>query len=169
MINKYKLHPIINSIILLTIILIGSSHLIINNEQDTVFVDNIKLFNSFNMTKDIKFIEEAKIKKQGNELDSLYAIFQSVKNKENISTKNIQQQIAYKSRAFQELQDNYTKNLSKNIWNRLNGYIKEYAQSHNIKIVLGSMPNGNVMYAGESIDFTNQIIMFSNQKYEGTN
>mgnify|MGYP000507107917 CR=1 FL=1 len=169
MINKFNFHPIINSILLFILIVFGVFYFIKNNKQDIVYIDNIKLFNGFNMTKDVKNIEEAKIKKQGKELDSLYTIFQSIKDKQDTSTKNLQQQIAYKSKAFQELQGNFNQSLGKNIWNRLNGYIKEYAQTHNLKIILGTSGNGNVMYAKESIDLTNQIITFSNQKYEGTN
>ena len=167
MTNRFSIHAIINSILLLTLIGFGFYYSFNEKKQELVYIDNIKLFNGFNMTKDIKTIEEAKIKKQSNALDSLYTIFQSIKDKESVPSKNLQQQIAYKSKAFQELQDNYSHNLSNNVWSRLNTYIKEYAQSHNLKIIIGTSGNGNVMYGEESIDVTGQIMEFSNQKYEG--
>lgn len=169
MINKYSIHAIINSILLLTLIVFGFFYCLNENKQEIAYIDNIKLFNGFNMTKDIKTIEEAKIKKQGKALDSLYTLFQSVKDKESNLTKNLQQQIAHKSKGFQELQDNYTRHLNQNVWTRLNDYIKQYAETNNLKIILGTSGNGNVMYAEESIDITNQIIIFSNQRYEGAN
>ncbi|MEP1490165.1 MAG: OmpH family outer membrane protein [Algibacter sp.] len=167
--NKFNLHTSINSMILLIGFVFGTYHYLTENKQDIVYIDNIKLFNGFNMAKDIKTIEEAKINKEGKALDSLYAVFQSIKDKENTSYKSLQQQIAYKSKAFQELQDNYTHNLSKTIWNRLNIYIEEYAQTNNLKIILGTSGAGNVMFAQEAIDLTNQILEFSNKKYEGNN
>ncbi|MEW4923125.1 OmpH family outer membrane protein [Algibacter sp. 2305UL17-15] len=167
MINKNNIHAITNSILLLALIVFGLYYCTNERKQELVYVDNIKLFNGFNMTKDIKTIEEAKIKKQGKELDSLYTKFQSIKDKEDVSSKSLQQQIAYKSKAFQELQDNYSHNLSNTIWNRLNGYIKEYAQTYSLKVVLGTSGNGNLMYGEKSIDFTNEVLEFSNQKYEG--
>ncbi|MGJ8734793.1 MAG: OmpH family outer membrane protein [Cellulophaga sp.] len=169
MTNLNRLSLVNTILIILIIIVIITTYLQLNNQKDIVYIDNVQLFNGFNMTKDIKTIEEAKVNVQGKELDSLYTLLQSIKDQENMSFKSIQQQIAYKSKAFQELQDNYTHNLSQNVWNRLNTYIKTYAQEHHLKIILGTSGNGNVMFAEESINITNQILEFSNKKYEGEN
>ena len=168
--TKFNRLPLVNTILIgLIIIVTLINFLQFKNQKEMVYIDNIQLFNGFNMTKDIKAIEEAKMNAQGKELDSLYTVLQSIKDQENTSFKSLQQQIAYKSKAFQELQDNYTHNLSKNVWNRLNTYIKTYAQEHQLKIILGTSGHGNVMFAEESIDITNQILEFSNKKYEGDN
>ena len=164
--NKLNNHAIINSILLLIVIVFGITYYFGENKKDLVYIDTIKLFNGFNMTKDIQHIEETKINKQGKELDSLYAVFKTVKKKEDASFKNLQQQIAYKSKAFQELQDSYTNNLGNNVWSRLNTYIKEYAEHQNLKIILGTSGNGNIMFGDESIDITSEIITYSNKKYE---
>lgn len=167
--SKLNYHSIINSIILLTLIVLGFFYYSSKQKQEVVYIDSVKLFNGFNMTKDIKIIEGAKLKKQGKELDSLYVIFQSIKDENNTSSKSLQQQIAQKSKAFQELQDNYSQNLSNNVWSRLNAYINEYAQINNLKIIFGANGNGNLMYGHESINVTPQILEFSNKKYEGNN
>ncbi|WP_346882333.1 OmpH family outer membrane protein [uncultured Algibacter sp.] len=169
MINKSNIHPIANSVVVLIMLVFGLYYCLGKKEDKIVYVDNIKLFNNFNMTKDIKLVEETKIKKQGKILDSLYAIFENSKNKEDNAFKNLQQQIAYKSKAFQELQDNYSHNLSNNVWARLNSYIKDYALIHNLKVILGTNGNGNVMYGEASINITTKILEFSNRKYEGNN
>ena len=167
--NKCKLHSSTNSAILLTVLVIGTYYYTNQNKQEVVYIDSVKLFSGFNMTKDIKKIEEAKINKQGKELDSLYAIFQVVTDKETPPFKNLQQQIANKSKAFQELQDNYKYTLSNKVWSRLNAYVKEYAQNNSLKIVLGANGYGNVLFGDESLDITDQILEFSNKKYEGDN
>ncbi|NMH85965.1 OmpH family outer membrane protein [Flavivirga algicola] len=166
-INRLTLTNSILIAIIITVAIIN--YLQINDQKDIVYIDNIKLFNGFNMTKDIKAIEETKINKQTKELDSLYSKLKSLSSqeKEHTMTKNLQQQIAYKSKALQELQDNYTHNLSQNVWQRLNTYIKGYAQTHNYKIILGTSGNGNVMYAKEAINITNQILEYANKEYEG--
>jgi outer membrane protein len=150
-------------------LIIGTYYYTDQNNQEVVYVDSVKLFSGFNMTKDIKKIEEAKINKQGKELDSLYAIFQVVTDKETPPFKNLQQQIANKSKVFQELQDNYKYTLSNKVWKRLNAYVKEYAQNNSLKIVLGANGYGNVLFGDESLDITDQILEFSNKKYEGDN
>ncbi len=167
--TKFNLLSIVNSAILLMLLVFGFFYFTNINKQELVYIDNIELFNAFNMTKDIKVFEEKKISSQRNELDSLYIKLQSIQDKEGSLIKSLQQQIAYKSKNLQELQDNYAHNLSKNVWNRLNGYIKEYAKTNNLKIILGTSGNGNVMYAEDFIDVTSKILEFSNQKYEGKN
>lgn len=169
--TKFNLNrlTIINSMLILLLIIttVLFNYISNNTKEDITYIDNVKLFNGFNMTKDIKAIEESKINLQAKELDSLYLKLQTIKDKEDNSIKSLQQQIAYKSKDLQELQDNYTKKLSKNVWNRLNVYIEDYAKTKNLKIILGTSGNGNVMYAQESIDITAQILEFSNKKYEG--
>ena len=167
--HKLNKHSVINSILLLILTIIGFNHYYNNSKlkPDIVYINNLKLFNEFNMTKDIKIIEDAKINKQKKELDSLYVVFQNVTNKDDNSFGKLQQHIAHKSKVFQELQDNYKYNLSNTVWNRLNDYIKEYGLSNNLKIIIGAVGNGNIMYGKESLDITDELIHFSNSKYEG--
>jgi len=49
----------------------------------------------------------------------------------------------------------------------LNQYIKEYGESKQYKVVLGTQGNGNVMYAQKGIDITAEVLIYSNEKYEG--
>lgn len=167
--NIHRL-TILNSILIFSLIIILSLNYFQDKEQqEIVYVDNVVLFNGFNMTKDIKKVEEAKINKQAKELDSLYVKLESMLNTNNPLSKSLQQQIANKSKSLQELHDNYTQNLSHSIWNRINGYIKEYGETYNIKIILGTTGAGNVMFGKEAIDITKDILEFSNRKYEGNN
>ncbi|AXT18310.1 OmpH family outer membrane protein [Flavobacteriaceae bacterium AU392] len=165
--TKFNKLTLINSLLLIITICISLFiYFQYKNQQDLVYIDNIKLFNAFNMTKEIRSIEEAKINVAGKQIDSLYNRLQTLTDKDS-SFKSLQQEITYKSKAFQELRDNYTQNLSQDVWNRLNIYIKEYAEKNNLEIILGTSGDGNVMYAQEGINITNNILEFSNQKYEG--
>lgn len=167
--NKFKLLVLLNAVVLISIIVFETVNYFNNSRLDIVYVDNIKLFNGFNMTKDLKGLEEKKINTYTKQLDSLYAVLQTLQNKDDSLFQNLQQQIAYKSKAFQEMKDNYSLVLSNKVWDRLNDYITEYAQGNNLKLVLGTNGKGNIMYGEESIDITSQIIEFSNKKYEGNN
>lgn len=166
MINKVNLHAYLNTVLLILMAVAGLFYFSENNTE-LVYVDNIKLFNDFNMTKDIKQLEGAKINNLREELDSLYVIYNEVRDKNSSEFKSVQQRIANKSKSYQELQDNYSHNLSNDIRNRLNQYIKEYAEANSIKIILGSSGAGNVMYADKLKDVTKQVLEYSNQKYEG--
>ncbi len=161
---------LVNTVLVLIIAVVAViSYLKFNTQKHIVYIDNMRLFNEFNMTKDIRTIEEAKISSRALEIDSLYSKLKSLSanEREDRFFKNLQQQIALKSKALQESQDNYIQNLNKNVWNRLNTYIKVYAQTNNYEIILGTSGNGNVMFAKETIDITNQIIKYVNYSYEG--
>lgn len=161
---------ILNSVLIVSLIIMVLLNYFQDKEhQEIVYIDNVVLFNGFNMTKDIKKVEEAKINQQAKELDSIYVKLESISDVNDPLSKTLQQQIANKSKSLQELQDNYTQNLSQGIWNRINGYIKEYGETHDIKIILGTNGAGNVMFAKESIDITKDVLEFSNRKYEGNN
>ena len=167
--NKLSKLSIINSIILLVII----SYLVINqlktNKEELAYVNNMSLFNGFNMTKDMKTIGGAEIKKRTQELDSLYSIFNSFsdKDKQEISNKGLQQQIAIKSKELQKFKEKQAYELNQQVWLRLNSHIKEYAKSNNVKVILGANGNGNIMYARDYLDITDKILQYSNEKYEG--
>jgi len=167
--NKFNRLTLINTLLLLVLIVFGAFYLIDNSKQEVVYVDNIKLFNDFNMTKNIRTIEEAKINAQQRQLDSLVILLKRIENIESDVYKNTQKLVINKNEDLQDLQENYLQNLSSNVWNRLNSYIKEYAKNNRLKIVLGTNGNGNIMFAQKSIDITNQILEFSNLKYEGNN
>lgn len=169
MTNINKL-PVLNFILLLVI----SSILLINylsstQDNNLVYVDNIQLFNGFNMVKDIKLFEEAKIKKQSKILDSLYTSYNALSDKEKTqtATKQLQQQIAIKSKQLQELKDAYSHSLNVNVWKRLNEYIEMYAKEKGCSVILGTSGKGNIMYAKEAINITDKVLEFSNKKYEG--
>lgn len=169
MMHKSNLQSTINSILLGVILIFCVYNFTAKPQKDIAFIDNVKLFNSFNMTKEIKIIEEAKIRVKRKELDSLYSIYQSIEDKKKNEFKNLQQQIAHKSKVLQELQDNYTNHLAKTVWARLNTYIKDHAEAQNLEIILGASGDGDVMFAEETIDITNKVLEFANTKYEGNN
>lgn len=164
--NKLTHLPIINSIILVLLI-IFSLYGYLNDKSQIAYVDNVKLFNGFNMTKDISTLEERKIKGMKKHLDSLFSAFQSVEDKESDKAKQLQAQIARSNEAFQKKQDDYVNNLNQQVWSRLNQYIKEYSTNNNLEVVLGTSGDGNLMFAKETLDITDKIIEYSNFKYEG--
>lgn len=140
-----------------------------SDKEKIVYINTVELFNGFNMTQDLKIIEEAKIKEKTKALDSLYSKFNALNNQELQlpANKYLQQQIAVESKDLQELKDNYVYSINQKVWQRLDGYIEKYSKTNGFKVVLGAHGSGNVMYALETINITNQILMYANQQYEG--
>lgn len=168
--QKTKLLSILNLIV--TLFLIG---FIINEftskNQDTsaiVYVNNIKLFNEFNMSKDLKIIYEKEIKAQQKIFDSIYEHYE--RNFGDYTETQKEEEYSKIQQVRQNL-DRYKNLLShesdQQIWNRLHEFLKEYSQVHSYKIVLGTEGKGNILYAEEGIDITTDFLEYVNIKYEG--
>ncbi len=167
--NKFNKLTIVNAVIVVLLVTYIVFQTLQPKPQTTVYVDTIKLFNGFNMTADIKRIEEAKIKAKVKVLEDLYKTFNALSDKEKQLdvNKNLQQQIAYKSKDLQELQDALVQNLNKNVWGRLNRHLKTYAEAKKLTLILGKTNTGNVMYAKDAIDITDAVLEYANKVYEG--
>ena len=165
--KNLKILPIINTIIIIALLLFVGFNMLNGNKTEIVYVDNIRLFNAFNMTKEIRSIKERKITNQNRVLDSIYSIYQDIDDKESGDAKTLQSKISKSNKTLQDLQSNYTNNIPSQVWVRLNSYLKEYGKQQNLKIIFGTSGNGNIMFAEENINITEQLIEYINERYEG--
>ncbi|WP_159025810.1 OmpH family outer membrane protein [Aquimarina sp. Aq78] len=138
------------------------------SSADIVYVDNIKLFNGFNMSQDLGKINTEKITKQKKKLDSLYTIYSIFREQENKEkTQELEVQLRTEDQELKKMNDYLSKDIRQKVWNRLDQYIKEYGIANQCKIILGTQGVGNVMYAQEEIDITTKVLEYANTKYEG--
>lgn len=167
--KKKNTLSVINFALLLGMAIFLAFQIALNSEKkEYVYIDNIKLFNGFNMAKDMSAIHTKKIKGQEKKLDSLYQLFQiDIKTKDENKIRVSQQKVQQEDKALGAMKDYFSKEISQQIWDRLNGYISEYGKAQKCKIILGTQGGGNVMYADESADVTGAILEFANAKYEG--
>ena len=62
---------------------------------------------------------------------------------------------------FEQLSTQYTKEVN----DRLNGYIEEFAKQNKYNLILGGNGNGTVMYVDKKENITDALIEFINAKY----
>lgn len=165
--KKHIFITIANSFVLLVLMVI-LFFVITQKEDEIVYVDNIRLFNGFNMTEDLNQINGLKIKKQKKKLDSLYTIYGIFRdNNQNDKLEGLEAQLRNEDEELKKMNQNFSDELSQSVWKRLNVYVKEYSVTKGYKIVLGTQGSGNVMFAADGIDITDAIIEYSNLNYEG--
>jgi len=139
-----------------------------SGNSKVVYIDNIELFNGFNMSKDMSNIHTKKIKNQTKKLDSLYRLFQlDIKSKDENKIKLSQHLVQKEDETLTAMKQYFSKEVSQQIWDRLNGYIDEYGKLYEYKLILGTQGGGNVMYADDSVDLTIKLLEYANSKYEG--
>nr|WP_321234627.1 OmpH family outer membrane protein [uncultured Psychroserpens sp.] len=166
--NKIKFLPLINTVLIIGLALVYIFNSV-DKKETIVYVDNVKLFNEFNMTKEIRAVEEKKMAAKKKTIDSLFNKYQTIEDKESQASKKLEVQISYINKELQDIQNNYANDLTQKVWSRLNAYLKNYGEDKELTFIMGSNGNGNVMFSKTSNDATEAIIFYVNQKYEGYN
>lgn len=159
-----------NSILLTTSIILSVTAFVLIVFQstfmskDVVYVDNIKLFDGFNMTKEMKKIGETQFLSQKTQLDSLFAKIQKSKSAEQQLL--MKQYVTAKEDLTKSSQE-FAYSESQKIWKRLEAYTKDFSEENNYSLIIGSEKKQDVLFASEDADITLELINYVNSKYEG--
>lgn len=63
--------------------------------------------------------------------------------------------------------DSIANDFSAKVWKQLNSYLAEYGEENEYDVIIGMQGNGNVMYAKEGVNITEDVITYANSKYNG--
>ena len=74
-----------------------------------------------------------------------------------------------KAKEFKEDNEAITNEYDEKIWRQLNQYVQDFGKEYNYKFILGAKGDGTIMYASESEDITDKLIIYVNNKYNGIN
>ncbi|MDR6763827.1 outer membrane protein [Flavobacterium sp. 2755] len=152
---------------LLIIVLITFIALKLNpSKSKIVYVNNVKVFEGFNMTKELKKVGEKEFNNRKLHLDSLYSKLQSPEIS-SLDKKNLMQIFIQEKEELNQFNDYFGAEQSAKIWTRIRSYSSEFSKENNYQIIIGSDDKGNVLFADESIDITNDLLTYINKKYEG--
>lgn len=135
------------------------------SSNSIVYVDNLKLFNEFRMTKELKKEGEKEISEIKKQIDSL-----SIKiglTSSEIEKSALIQEIISRRQYVEEFQTNFTQTNSDKIWSRIESYSKDYAEKNHVELIVGSQFKGDVIYGAAKINETEKLLIFINNKYEG--
>ena len=164
--TKFSILSIINSLLgvglLISLFVFWSA----NNKSTTVYVDNVVLFSKFNLANDLKSMHMEELKQQKTKIDSLVAVLQG-KDTAQEPDEALNMQYVNESRKLQQMESYLSQDLNEKVWSRLNTYIKEYGETHNYDIIMGTQGNGTIMFGTPELDITEKIIEYANNKYEG--
>jgi outer membrane protein len=160
--NKSKFLPAINSVLIIGLALF-CAYMVFNKKESIVYVDSAKLFNEFDMTKEMRTIGENKMKEKRIVLDRMVANYQSLEAKESDASKSLQNRIVVLNKELQQFQQSYFNSINDKISDRLDAYMKEFGKAKGSKIILGS----NILYAEDAIEITDEALQYINKRYNG--
>nr|WP_299384825.1 OmpH family outer membrane protein [Allomuricauda sp.] len=138
------------------------------DQNRIAYVNNVQLFDSFNMAQDIDRMHMVEINKQKKKLDSLYQLYNLYRqSKKTEVTAELEGELRTEDQKLKQMSESFSMELNKQVWERLNQYIKAYGNENGYDLIMGTQGNGNVMYAKEHMDLTSNLIQYCNTKYEG--
>lgn len=135
-----------------------------NANTKVVFIENAKVFDSFQMKKDYDARIEQDLMTEKQTIDSLGSVLNSsVDSMEVFRLRKMYFELEQRFNSkFEELSMKYTSEVNE----RLNEYVKEYSKEKGYDMVLGSSGQGNVMYVKEQLNVTKDLIKYINGKYQ---
>ncbi len=132
-----------------------------NKEERKAYVLNQKLFEGFTGKKELeKKLNDLKSSNKKN-VDSLTTLIQAKAN-EPALVQYYQQMIQSYELNEQQLSTKYTAD----IWKRINDYVAEFGKEKGYDFIFGATGDGNLMYAKDTHDVTEELVRYVNAKYE---
>ncbi len=135
------------------------------NSEKIVYVDNQKLFDNFQMTKDLKKIGEVEFNSKKKEIDSLYLRVQG--NLSESEKESLMKLLISKREEFDYFNQTYASSEAMKIWNRIDSYVLKFSEEKEYKIIIGANSKRDVLYVDKKIDITQELTEYINKKYEG--
>lgn len=151
---------------IIALVAITLSSLALLDKGKTAFIVNERVFKGYNGTKELEIELTAMQTRHRQVLDSLELEIKLL-DSDNQKVK------AGRVQRYQRIRQEFTieeeqksKQYTDQIWKQLNQFIKEFGETSGYDFVLGTQGNGNIMYAKDQHDITEQVIKFINGKYE---
>jgi outer membrane protein len=130
----------------------------------TVFINNVKVFESFQMKKDYDSKLQEDLKQEATILDSLELRTNQYPS-DSLETFRIRNQYMQIQQVYNQKFEAYSAQYTTEVNNRLNEYIEKYSKEKGYDMVLGSGGEGNIMYVRDGLDITDDLITYINKLY----
>ncbi|GFZ94235.1 OmpH family outer membrane protein [Aquaticitalea lipolytica] len=167
---------------IIAVIISISSFFFLKSSSSQVYVDVNKLLEGYDRTKVVRAEFEAKAKTMNANVDSLVTNWQKElqlyeKERSSLTAKelelkqellgNKQQQINNYQQAIQKQIQEEDQKSTQTVINDINDYVKEYGKTKGYKIIFGASGGGNIMFADEASDLTQEVLEGLNAEFNG--
>lgn len=171
--------------ILFSILILSNSFLLFQHffqSNDLVYVDSARLLNGYKGMTDARAVFQQKAVVWRANVDTLINEIQNdIKKFEKESAgmtakerdlsrqllQTKQQQLADYQKATSEKATQEDNQMTKQVLDEVNLFIKDYGKKKGLRIILAATDYGNIAYAKDGIDITEEILAGLNKKYEG--
>ncbi|MEM7552003.1 MAG: OmpH family outer membrane protein [Bacteroidota bacterium] len=167
---------------LLTVALVSLYALYFTSKTELVYVDTNKLLNNYQGMLDARKEYQQKASSWKANVDTLMNEVQlqimdyeresaSLTKKEKELSKELirtkQQQLQDYQKAIQSQAQNEDFQMTQSVIEQVNKYLKTYGESRSYKIILAATDAGNIVYAQDGLDITDEVLEGLNKEYRG--
>jgi len=178
--KKLNLPTALSLILSISAIGLWVYQVMVKEGSEVRYINTPKLLNEYAGMKDARVEFQNTTKIQKLRLDTLrQELEQSMRNFElkraELSPellKEYEQTMQQKQLAYQQYQQNVQNNISEEeqrlnqrVMSDVNAFIQSYAKKHNKKLILGATSVGNLVYADDELDLTNELLTELNKTY----
>ncbi len=153
---------------------------VLQHKPKTAYVQLGKLYENFNMKKELEKKYEKISMSRKNILDSLEINLRSLSGQIELLKENdparkskiqdfelLRQDYLMKKKNFSEDTERTSQQYDEEIWKQLNQYVNDYGKENEYTYIYGAQGNGSLMYGSEKEDITGQVNEYVNHKYKG--
>lgn len=152
------------------------------NAEKVAYVDSNKLINGYQGMVDARQVYQKKASGWKANIDTLasevqQAIFKYEKESSKMTARerelskelirNKQKQLADYQQALNTQAQQEDSQMTSDVIIQMNAYIKKYGEENGYKIILAATDYGNLAYADEALDITDEVLEGLNQEYKG--
>lgn len=150
-----------------------NSFVVVN--QHYAYVENEVLFTEFSLTQEYQIkLEKVKLERQ-TVLDSLETqvrqkratLNEGSDEGELLAYKELMVEYTEVNNRFEEQNESLMAQYDGIIWKHLNAYVKSFGDEKGYQMILGVSGKGNVLYADDALNVTEELVQYINEKYEG--
>ena len=162
-------------ILLLCVAICASSvfavYLLVERQQKKIgVIDAVKLFDSFDLTKELEKKAKDRLQELGRQIDSVGNRMQMANTTHNEDeSQRLSKEYAYLKNSLQGEFETSNKEINAQVWKRLNPMLEEFGKKSGLHLIIGANGMGSVLYNDSYYDLTGDAIQFVNKKYEEGN
>jgi outer membrane protein len=162
--------------------IITLSIIVFTNDQKVVYVDSSKLLNNYKGMQAARAAYQQKanawkanIDTLANEIQQQIFTYEMESPKMTAKERQLSQElIRNKQKQFSDYQQAMNtqaqqedSKMTSDVVTQINAYLKKYGESKGYKIILAATEYGNLAYADEGLDITDEVLEGLNREYSG--
>lgn len=134
--------------------------------QGVGYIDIGKLVDGYEFKKDMEKQAGKNLSRVKHTIDSLEMLQKATAAP---GPSRVDSQLRHAKYVFEQYYTASNRDISKQVWDRLNPIIEQYGKERNLELLIGANGAGTLLYATKKRDMTDDLLQYINRKYEKGN